>query len=376
MFDNRGFLFPLFVKIFQKRYNKGTLLRRKVHFMATIVKTPAGSWKAIIRITGYPIKTKTFRVKRDATDWARTTEDEIVRGVYISRSPSEKMTLKKAFERYLKEVTVTKKPSTQAFENKREKTICKHLGRYSLASLSPENIANYRDMRLAEGKSADTVRLELALLSHLFSIAIKEWGMGLVVNPVSNVRKPKPAKGRDRRLVADEEQRLIEACESFSNPMLAWIVKLALYTGMRHGEIVNLTREQVNLKKRTLYLADTKNGTSRTVPLSNKAMNVIKEVLNHPVRPIDTNLLFFGEPGRDGQRRPYVTSKIWTEARKKAGIEGLRFHDLRHEATSRFVEAGLSDLEVASITGHKSMQMLKRYTHLRSENLSDKIAEM
>jgi len=86
--------------------------------------------------------------------------------------------------------------------------------------------------------------------------------------------------------------------------------------------------------------------------------------------------LFFGEPGRDGLRRSYVTSKIWTEARKKAGIEGLRFHDLRHEATSRFVEAGLSDLEVSSITGHKSMQMLKRYTHLRTENLSDKIANI
>ena len=145
---------------------------------------------------------------------------------------------------------------------------------------------------------------------------------------------------------------------------------------MRHGEIVNLKRSNVNLNKRTLFLSDTKNGESRTVPLSNKAIGVIKEVLNHPIRPIDTNLLFFGDPGRDGLRRPYVTSKIWTEARKKAGIEGLRFHDLRHEATSRFVEAGLSDLEVSSITGHKSMQMLKRYTHLRTENLSDKIANI
>jgi len=97
-------------------------------------------------------------------------------------------------------------------------------------------------MRLSEGLSASSVRLELALLSHLYTIAIKEWGMGIIVNPVSNVRRPKPAKGRDRRLVGDEEQRLMEACEGHSNPMLAWIVKLALYTGMRHSEIVNLTR--------------------------------------------------------------------------------------------------------------------------------------
>ena len=97
------------------------------------------------------------------------------------------------------------------------------------------------------------------------------------------------------------------------------------------------------------------------------------EALNYPVRPIDTDLIFFGEPGRDGKRRPYTINKFWTQALQHADIEDLRFHDLRHEATSRFVEAGLSDQEVSSITGHKSMQMLKRYTHLRTENLSEKI---
>ncbi len=344
--------------------------------MATIVKTKSDSWKAIIRITGNPIATKTFRIKRDATDWARTTEDEIVRGIYVPRNNSEKTTITKAFDRYIKEISSLKKPSTHKFEKNRAKFIQKQLGRYTLASLSAEHIANYRDQRLASGLSTDTVRLELALLSHLYTIAIKEWGMGIPANPVLNVRKPKTSKGRDRRLEGDEEQRLFSACESYSNPMLAWIVKLALYTGMRHGEIVSLTRSNVNLEKRTLFLSDTKNGTPRTVPLSHKAVLVLKEVLNHPIRPIDTDLLFYGEPGRDGIRRPYITSKVWNTARKKAGIEGLRFHDLRHEATSRFVEAGLSDLEVSSITGHKSMQMLKRYTHLRTENLSDKIADL
>jgi len=359
-----------------KRYNKGTLMEFRGYIMATIVKTPADNWKAIIRITGHPITSKTFRIKKDATNWARTTEDEIVRGIYIPRNRSEKITIIKALDRYLKEVTTTKKPSTQKLESKVSKVIRKHLGSYTLASLSAEHIANFRDQRLSLGLSTTTVRLELALLSHLYTVAIQEWGMGLQANPVLNVRKPKQSKGRDRRLEGNEEQKLLAACEAYSNPMLAWIVKLALYTGMRHGEIVNLKRSNVNLDKRTLFLSDTKNGESRTVPLSNKAIGVIREVLNHPIRPIDTNLLFFGEPGRDGLRRSYVTSKIWTEARKKAGIEGLRFHDLRHEATSRFVEAGLSDLEVSSITGHKSMQMLKRYTHLRTENLSDKIANI
>ena len=344
--------------------------------MATIVKTNSGSWKAIIRITGNPIVTKTFRIKRDATDWARTTEDEIIRGVYIAKSHSEKTTIADALDRYLKEITPTKKPSSQKPEIRREKIVRKHLGKYSLASLSAANVAQYRDKRLSEGMSASSVRLELALLSHLYTIAIKEWGMGLVVNPLSNIRKPKPAKGRDRRLVGNEEERLLDACESHSNPMVAWVVKLAMYTAMRHSEIINLTREQVNLAKKSIYLADTKNGDSRTVPLTNKACEVIQDAMNNPTRPEDTQYIFFGEPGRNGMRKPYDTKSAWYDSIQKAEIEGLRFHDLRHEATSRFVEAGLSDLEVASITGHKSLQMLKRYTHLRTDNLSDKIANM
>lgn len=198
--------------------------------------------------------------------------------------------------------------------------------------------------------------------------------MGLVGNPVANIRRPAPSQGRDRRLAHGEEQRLLEACEAHSNPMLAWIVKLALYTSMRHGEIVNLKRNQVNLERWSIHLTDTKNNSSRTVPLTDKAVATQREALNHPIRPIDSELLFFGELGKDDKRRPYVTNRVWSMALERANIKELRFHDLRHEATSRFVEAGLSDQEVSSITGHKSMQMLKRYTHLRTETLSDKIA--
>jgi len=242
-----------------------------------------------------------------------------------------------------------------------------------LAALNADIIAKYRDGRLEEGKSNNTVRLELALLSHLFTTAIREWGLGLIANPVSNVRKPSPGKGRDRRLVGDEEERLLAACDENSNPFLGWIVRLALYTAMRRSEILYLTRTSVNLEKRTIYLSDTKNNESRTVPLSDKAINTLKSVLAFPIRPIDTELLFYGEPGADGNRRPYALDRIWQQTLVRAEITDFRLHDLRHEATSRFVEAGLSDQEVASITGHKSMQMLRRYTHLRSEDLASKI---
>jgi len=330
---------------------------------------PSGTWKAIIRRKGWPTVSKTFRIKRDAQNWSRTTEDEIIRGIYVPRTQSEKLTIADALDRYVKEVSPTKKLSTQKAEAHRIVRLKSEFGKYSLASLSSGILAKYRDKRLKEGKSNNTVRLEFALLGHLYSTAIKEWQVGVAINPVLNVRKPSAGEGRNRRLFDDEEERLINACNAHSNPFLGWIVRIALYTAMRRSEILNLTKQQINLSKRTVILFDTKNKETRTVPLSNKALEAFNEALNHPIRPIDTSLLFYGEPGKEGTRKPYTINKVWAQALERAKIEELRFHDLRHEATSRFVEAGLSDQEVSSITGHKSMQMLKRYTHLRSENL-------
>lgn len=346
--------------------------------MATLVKTPSGTWKAVIRKTGWPTASKTFRTKRDAEDWARRTEDEMVRGVYIQRAPAERMTLEAALQRYLREVTPTKRPSTQAAEHKKARPLIDQLGKYSLAALSPDIIAQYRDRRLAgdaddAGKlvprSNNTVRLELALLSHLFTIAIKEWGMGLPVNPVGNIRRPAPGAGRNRRLTSEETQRLRHAVASSSNPMLGWIVQIAQETGMRLSEITSMKLSQVDLTKRVVRLDLTKNGSRRNVPLTRAATEAIQKALANPTRPKDVQLVFFGEPGKDGVRRPYLFDKAWNDAKRVAGLEDFRFHDLRHEAVSRLVEAGLSDQEVAAISGHKSMQMLKRYTHLRAEDL-------
>ena len=327
----------------------------------------------MIRKRGWPATIKTFRTKRDAQDWARRTEDEMVRGVYIDRAGSDRLLLTHALDRYLQEVSSTKKATTSNAEHHKAKALKESLGAYSLAAITSDLVAKYRDERLAIGKSNNTVRLELALLSHLFTIAIKEWRVGLFYNPVANIRKPAPGKGRDRRLKAEEEEALFQACDAHSNPMLGWMARIALYTGMRAGEIKSLTRSQVDLEKRTVHLTETKNGSSRTVPLTRQATEVFHAALNHPVRPLDTDLVFWGEPGRDGIRRPYEFRPAWHRTLNKVGIEGLRFHDLRHEAVSRLVEAGLGDQEVSAISGHKSMQMLKRYTHLRAEDLVERL---
>lgn len=340
--------------------------------MATITKTPSGTWKAIIRKVGWPTASKTFRTKRDAEDWARRTEDEMVRGVFIQRATSERLTLANALDRYLKEVSSTKSDFTLRGEKSKAKQLKAKLGKYSLAALTADLVAGYRDERLEEGMKSNTVRLELALLGHLFTVAIKEWRVGLIYNPVANIRKPSPGQGRDRRLSKEEETRLIDAVSKYSNPMLGWIVRAALATGMRSTELVSLRRSQVDLKRRVVRLAntDTKSGDARTVPLTLEAKKVFEEALANPVRPIDCDLVFFGELGRDGKtRRPYAFNKIFGKIKKELGLADLHFHDLRHEAVSRLVEAGLSDQKVAAISGHKTMQMLKRYTHLRAEEL-------
>jgi integrase len=304
----------------------------------------------------------------------------MVRGVYIRRANADRMTIASALERYLKEVTPSKRPSSQEAECRRAATLNTHLGMYSLAALTPEVIAKFRDERLAgldrrdeKGqpipRANNTVRLELALLGHLFTIAIKEWRIGLGWNPVLNIRRPAPGPGRNRRITSNEEKRLLKAVDEHSNPMLPWIVRIALETGMRSSEIVTLRRTQVDLKRRVVRLLETKNTQPRTVPLSRAAVKFFRKALDHPIRPTDTDLIFFGEPGRDGKRSPYQFNPVWMKIKGDLGLADVRFHDLRHEAVSRFVEAGFSDQEVSAISGHKSMQMLKRYTHLRAEDL-------
>ena len=341
--------------------------------MATLTKTSAGRWKAVVRRHGWPTSSKTWRTKRDAEDWARRTEDEMARGVFQRRAPAEQLTLSAAIDRYLREVTPTKKQSTQTGDKAKGRKLRKALGQYSLVAITPDVVAAYRDRQLDENKSRDTVRLQLALLSHIFEIAIKEWRIGLWANPCRAIRAPKPGKPRDRRLSPDEEKHLIAAAENQSNPILALMIRLALATAMRVGEIQRLRRPDVDLERRIAFLRDTKNNQARTVPLSSKAADVLRKALDNPVRPVDCDLIFFGEPGRDGIRHGFEYGPGWQRARRDAGITNLRFHDLRHEAVSRFVEAGLSDQEVAAISGHKSMQMLKRYTHLRAEDLVRKI---
>jgi len=175
-------------------------------------------------------------------------------------------------------------------------------------------------------------------------------------NPVLAVRKPSPNRPRDRRLVGDEESRLLVACREYGG-CIHDVVIIALETAMRRSEIVSMRWQYVNFTAHTVYLGKTKNGESRTVPLSSRAVAVLKSM------PRNINGSVF-------DMRDDSITKAFIRVCKRSGIEGLRFHDLRHEATSRLFEKGLNPMQVAAITGHKTLQMRKRYTHLRAEDLA------
>lgn len=276
------------------------------------------------------------------------------------------MTLREAFESYRTRVSILKKGYAQ--EKYRIEQISRSfLGEKIVREITSVDVATYRDQRLATTNpktqkplSSSTVRLEMSLLSNLMDIGRIEWGI-CDDNPVKNVKKPKSPPGRDRRLTAREERLILRYCHNHSNPELYSIVVLALETAMRQGEILKLEWEHINLKSRIAHLPETKNGTKRDVPLSVRARDAL---IRLGVKTKGRVMNY----GADGLK------STWRFMLIKLSIENLHFHDLRHEAISRLVELGTLDLlEVAAISGHKSLAMLKRYTHLRAQRLVRKL---
>ena len=340
-------------------------------------------YQAIVRKKGHPSQTKTFRTKRDAERWARQIESEMDRGVFVQRNESEQTTVKDLLDRYSREVLPTLKGGYR--EESRIKALQNSLGAYSLAVLNSSMVAKYRDQRLSTisektGRlvGPQTVKHELGLLQRALKMAVMEWGIALPGGiPTATVKKPSLPPARTRRLVGDEEERLLAECGKSRNVWLRPCVIFAIETAMRASEIVEtwkLNKEtgkremvsiglqwsEVDLKKRTAHLPKTKNDEARDVPLSSRAIATLEAL------PRNLDGRVFGTT-YDGIHTSYV------RACRRAGIAGLTFHDLRHEATSRLFEKGFNPMEVSTITGHKTLQMLKRYTHLRAEDLAKRL---
>lgn len=327
--------------------------------MASITKRN-GRWQAKIRKKGIRPITKSFLLYEDAERWGRKTESEIERGVYIEDVEEAKnTTIKEAAHRFGIEHL------DRLRHGKREKNRLASIldvtrwGSISLANLKSKDVAAYIRKRENSGCKPDTIRLDLTLISKMFKHARTEWGLESLKNPVDAVRRPSlRGTSRNRRLEEGEEEQLIQAAK----PELKPVILFAIETAMRREEIATLTWGNIDLKKRTAHLPKTKNGEPRTVPMSSQAMQILKDM----PRRIDNKPVF-------GLTKDQITDRMRTTV-KRAGLVDLRFHDLRHEATSRFFERGTLDMmEIATITGHKTMHMLRRYTHLRAEDLAVKL---
>jgi len=334
--------------------------------MATISKRKTKhGWKycAQIRRKGMPEQTSTHKTKAAAQAWARDIEGKMDRNAFISVGDAEKTTLYEALDRYLGEVTPSKKGARQ--EAARIDQLKRMpLSDYSLMRIRSSQIATWRDSLVDKSKAPTTIRNLATIISQVYETARAEWGMEGLHNPVKGVKMPAHRPGRDRRLKKekDEEVRLLQACEEGQSQWLRPIVIMALETGMRLGEILSMQRKHVDHLAGVAHLPETKNGTKRDVPLSSRARAALASVKDLA--------------SIDGRVFPVTIDSIeyhFRKAREAAEIENFRFHDLRHEATSRLFERGLDIMEVGHITGHKTLDMLRRYTHLKAADLAKKL---
>ncbi|WP_211472517.1 tyrosine-type recombinase/integrase [Collimonas humicola] len=235
--------------------------------MAQIRKRGPSQFQARVRIKGYPEAVRTFKSKADAVLWASKREQLLLQGLGDALREADKLTLSSALTRYSAEVTPRKKGASS--ENNRIKVWLRNpLAALTLSAIRGKHLAEYRGSRILASISGNTIRLELAVISHLFEVARKDWGLEHLVNPVKAIHKPKLPRGRTRRLHNGEEQALLNWCERTGNLRLKYIIIIAIETAMRRGELAGLRWSDVNLSTRMAYLHDTKNGESRTVPLS------------------------------------------------------------------------------------------------------------
>jgi integrase len=342
-------------------------------FEKRVGKTGKTTWRVRVRrVVGAPLS-KSFKTKQAAQEWARSIEHKLDVGEHVPSSEARKRTLGDAIDRYLLVTLPNSKFQKNASEQTRLLTWWKtELGMRPLVSITPATVAEVRDKLASEptrtGKrlSGSTINRRITALSAVLSVAVKEYGW-LAKNPVPNVSRMPDSKGRERFLTDEERKALIAACEASETPALAPLVKLALATGARKGELLGLEWSHVSLDRRTVRFVDTKNGESRTVPLAPSAVALLKawKKGRPAVGPVFPFVI-------DGMEKP------WREARDAAGLHDFRFHDLRHSAASYLAMSGASLMDIAAILGHKTLAMVKRYSHLSEQHTTaavDRMAE-
>jgi integrase len=341
-------------------------------------------YRVRIRVKGRPMETQTFSRRRDAKDWAQAREHSLKAEVTFGAAAHAKKPLSELIDRYF-ELELPKRHTDQRRMRTRLTWWRDQIGDVALKDMTPALLAECRDRLLAEAhkhyryspksgvgrqKSPATVVGYMMALSHAFTVASKEWGW-LTSNPMSNVKKPALPQGRVRFLDDDERDRLLKACESSDCDVLLPIVVLAISTGARYSEIMNLRWTDIDLERGLARLEKTKNGERRALPLTHKALQLIRD-LRERCDSKARGLLF---PRADGMA-PMAIQKHWKSAIERAGIQDFRFHDLRHSAASYLAMNGATLAEIAEVLGHRTLQMVKRYAHISDQHTASVVERM
>ncbi|MGC6522839.1 MAG: site-specific integrase, partial [Candidatus Micropelagos thuwalensis] len=303
--------------------------------MATFRKRN-GKWQAIVRHKDIGTKAKTFQTKTAAIRWSADQERRLENETFGKLLPEE-ATLEQLLRRYMSEIVPLKR-SPDAEIRRLKRLLKDPISSASIKKLTPRMLADFRDKRLVDGLRA--CQYDLVIIRHCLKLSIYEWGLLLDHNPADRIRLPPSPKPRQRRLLEGELERLQKASLQTRNINVWPVIVFAIETGMRRGEILRLTWEDINFSSYTARLRQTKNGHERVVPLSSQAISVLDQQKKGSTKtpfPINDNSFRLA----------------WDRLKRRAGITDLKFHDLRHEAISRLFEKGLNIAEVAMISGHK-----------------------
>ncbi|MBI2790898.1 MAG: site-specific integrase [Gammaproteobacteria bacterium] len=344
------------------------------------------SYRVKIRLRGYPLQTATFLRLTDAKRWATQTEAAIREGRHFKDVEAKRHTLGSAIERYFRECLPKLKDSKN--RGRLLEWWKREFGAFLLSDLTLTRIIEARDKltstpRVSQKKKPDpnaplqyrtpaSVNRYLSALGPVLTACVKEW-QWMDSNPMDKVTKGKESRGRVRFLSDDERKALLDACKKATDtPELRIVVLLAITTGARRGEISGLRWRQVDLSRRVIVLEDSKNGERRALPLAGPALETVIEWSKE--RSQNPDALVF--PGRLDTTKPLDFERAWQTALKRAELEDFRFHDLRHSTASYLAMNGASLAEIAEVLGHKTLQMVKRYSHLSHEHTASVITRM
>jgi integrase len=353
--------------------------------VATIREKSKGQWQVQIRRKGWPFQSGTFRTRKEAQAWARKTESEMDRGLFVDQTAARETTLADLIHAYIEGVTENRHSENARISERlrlerflrTENELCS----YYIINLRPEHFEAFRDRQLKQQVSRgnnssvtrktiapSTVKRELNLLKRVIDYR-RRW-LGIQLNPVNaqDVKRPTVQDERDVRLSDEEREALMQACGEARNTLLAPFVELGFETGARRGNLLRLEWTDVNLKQGTALLRGMKNSRNpdkiinHTIGLSLRAVEILKALPRTEARvfPMTSNAM----------------RKAFNYARKKAGLTHFRFHDTRHERISSLFEAGWAMPQVMAQSGHRDPKSVMRYTNLSGDYLAKQLARL